>query len=296
LNDVAHTPGEAREPVHGQTAQLEAAQARIAELTTELDETNRGIIALHTELEAARESEARARAEREVSAERDRIARDLHDLVIQRVFAAGLALQGVLGVIDHPRALTRVRGVIDDLDATIRQLRTAIFALGDQPQKAASLRAELIGLTARAHDGLGFAPAIAFQGPVDAAVPDHIAGDLLAVAREALSNIARHAHATRVEITVHAADDLLLRVVDNGRGLGGTTRSSGLTNMRSRAEAYGGAFTISSAPGTGTLLEWRVPLPGVPGVPGVPGQGNALAPLRARVVPETAETAETVDH
>ena len=267
--------GEADQPTRLE-AELDAAQARIAELTAELDETNRGIIALYAELEAARDAEAQARADREIIAERDRIARDLHDLVIQRVFGAGLALQGVLGLIRQPRAAARVRTVINDLDATIRELRTAIFALHDQPQKAASLRAQLIELTGEAQDGLGFTPGLGFQGPLDAAVPDHIALDLLAVTREALSNAARHAHATRVEVTVSAADELTLTVEDNGRGIGDTTRSSGLSNMRQRAESHGGSFTITSAPGTGTRLEWRVPLDAdsaaVPGQnPGDPG-------------------------
>jgi signal transduction histidine kinase len=239
---------------------LRAARTRIDELTAELEETNRGIIALYAELEAARDAEAKARADREIIAERDRIARDLHDLVIQRVFAAGLALQGVLGLISHPKAVARVRTVVDDLDATIRELRTAIFALHERPQQATSLRAELIELTSRAHASLGFAPGLAFQGPLDAAVPDHLATDLLAVLREALSNAARHAHATRLEISVTAADRLVLIVQDNGRGMGDTARSSGLTNMRRRAEDHGGTFTVTSAPETGTRLEWQVPL------------------------------------
>ncbi len=244
----------------GLESELEAARARIAELTADLEETNRGIIALYAELEAAREAEAKARADREVIAERDRIARDLHDLVIQRVFGAGLALQGVAGLIRQPQAAARVQTVIKDLDATIRELRTAIFGLHDQPQQAASLRAELIELTGQAQNSLGFAPGLAFDGPLDAAVPDHLAAELLAVVREAVSNVARHARASRVEITVSATDQLTLIVQDNGRGLGDTTRNSGLGNMRQRAEHHGGTFRIASAPDTGTRLEWQVPL------------------------------------
>jgi two-component system, NarL family, sensor histidine kinase DevS len=262
MNEGGQMPlDEALRELSERQADLEAARRRIAELTAELDETNRGIIALYTELEAAREAEARARAEREVIAERDRIARDLHDLVIQRVFAAGLALQAAAGVIDEPRAADRVKAVIGDLDATITQLRTSIFALHDQPQQAASLRAQLLDLVARVQDGLGFAPALEFTGPIDAAVPDHIAVDLLAVAREALSNATRHAHATRIAISLTATtDDLLLVVADNGRGMGDTTRSSGLRNMRERAEAHGGTFDIDSAPGAGTRVQWHVPI------------------------------------
>jgi signal transduction histidine kinase len=257
-------PADMNGPPSGQMISLQAALVRIAELTAELEETNRGIIALHSELEAVREAEAKARADREVIAERDRIARDLHDLVIQRVFAAGMALQSTLGLIRHPQAATRVRAVIGDLDATIRELRTAIFALHEQPQQAVSLRAELIELTRQAHASLGFAPGLAFQGPLDAAVPDHIATDLLAVLREALSNAARHAHASRVEVTVTvtATDHVALIVTDNGRGIGDTTRSSGLTNMRLRAEEHDGTLTVTSTPQTGTRLHWQVPLDG----------------------------------
>jgi two-component system sensor histidine kinase DevS len=240
---------------------LDAAEARIRDLTGELDETNRGIVALHTELEAARDAEARARADREIIAERDRIARDLHDQVIQRVFAAGLALQAAAGIIRQPQAAARVRAVVGDLDATIRQLRTAIFALHEQPQEAVSVRAQLLELVGRAQDGLGFAPALEFTGPIDAAVPDHVAADLLSVAREALSNATRHAHATRIEISLGATSgELTLRIADNGRGMGETTRSSGLRNMRERAESHGGSFAVDSSPGAGTCVHWRVPL------------------------------------
>ncbi|QWF77975.1 sensor histidine kinase [Amycolatopsis sp. CA-230715] len=242
-------------------AELAAAHQRIADLTEELDTTNRGIIALHTELEAARDAEARAWARNAVLAERDRIARDLHDQVIQRVFSAGLILQGSAALIRNPRAAERVRTVIGELDATVRDLRTAIFGLHDHPQEAVSLRIQLADLIAEADDNLGFSPTVSFAGPIDAAVPDHIAADLLAVTREALSNLARHAHATKAELSLAVGDELVLRVSDNGRGLGTTTRSSGLRNMRERAQIHDGGFSITSEPGAGTRLEWRVPLP-----------------------------------
>lgn len=243
-----------------QRTALDAARAQIAELTTDLDATNRGVVALLAELEAAHKAEAKALADREVMADRERMARDLHDEVIGRVFAAGLGLQGVVGLVDDPRAAQRVEEVITELDATIRGLRTAIFCL-QQPQQATSLRAQLRDLIRQAEGILGFSPTTTLRGPIDAAVPDHVAADLLAVTREALSNIARHAHATSAEITLRVGDELVLVAKDNGRGVGSTTRASGLANMRHRAETYGGSFHATGEPGTGTLLEWRVPLP-----------------------------------
>lgn len=193
-------------------------------------------------------------------AERERIARDLHDMVIQRVFGAGLTLQRAAGRVPGPDA-DRIHTVIGELDATIRELRTTIFDLNQPVQKAASLRAQVLGETSAAHDRLGFAPAVEFTGPVDAALPDATAAHLLAVLREALSNAVRHAHASGVTVRVEAGDDLLLEVTDNGRGLDpAVTRSSGLTNMRRRADRLGGTFEITARPVGGTRLRWRIPL------------------------------------
>ncbi|MGP4047672.1 PAS domain-containing sensor histidine kinase [Streptomyces sp. 2A115] len=203
---------------------------------------------------------AAARADREVMAERDRIAGDLHDMVIQRVFGAGLALQSITARITRPDAATRIHTVIGELDATIRELRGTIFNLYQPTQKAASLRSQVLGEISIAQDRLGFAPSVEFDGPVDAALPDETAAHLLAVLREALSNVARHAHATAAGVAVHAGDELLLDVSDNGRGLGRPTRSSGLTNLRRRAEKLGGTFEVADRPAGGTRLRWRIPL------------------------------------
>ncbi|MEV5845307.1 PAS domain S-box protein [Streptomyces sp. NPDC051985] len=211
---------------------------------------------------AAQAELAAARTDREVMAERDRIARDLHDMVIQRVFGAGLALQSTAARLHGPDA-AKLHTVIDELDATIRELRTTIFDLHQPAQKAASLRAQVLDEASAAGDRLGFAPAVAFEGPVDAALPDATAAHLLAVLREALSNVARHAHASAVTVFVRAGGDLLLEVTDNGRGLDpAVTRSSGLTNLRRRAERLGGTFGITPSPAGGTRLRWRIPLTG----------------------------------
>lgn len=203
---------------------------------------------------------AAARAEREVLADRERIARDLHDMVVQRVFAAGLALQATAGMVRDPRVAARLHDVIAELDATIRELRVAIFDLHTAPRETASLRARILRLAADAADHLGYAPDVTVDGPIDSTVPERVAAHLLAVLREALANVARHAAATAASVTVTAGETLTLEVADNGRGIGRPARSSGLTNMRERAEALGGSFTVTGRPGGGTRLEWRVPL------------------------------------
>lgn len=229
--------------------QLDAARARVDELTAELDETNRGIVALHNELDAAREAEARARAEHEVMAERDRIASNLHDLVIQRVFGASIALQGIASLIHQPATVARIRTVIRELDATIKELRTTIFGLHDQPQRAASLRAQLLDLATEAQDAKGRSPTIEFQGPIDAAVPDHIATDLLGVTRIALATIASHTGTTHTEILVSATDEILLHVTV---GPEEAIPPAALDDFRARAAVHGGTLTVTS-----TQLDWR---------------------------------------
>jgi signal transduction histidine kinase len=202
-----------------------------------------------------------ARLSQDLLAERDRIARDLHDQVIQRLFAAGLALAGVIRRVQPVDVADKIVGVIDDLDDTISEIRSTIFALGHPPDALDSLRAELLKVAAKAREGLGFEPRVRFDGPVDAAVPTDIAAELLAVAREALSNVARHAKATSVEVVVSVSDAISLEVSDDGCGMGPVTRSSGLSNMEQRATALGGCFTLTSDEGAGTRVAWRVPTP-----------------------------------
>jgi two-component system, NarL family, sensor histidine kinase DevS len=249
-----------RQELTRQREAVDAAHARIDELTRELDATNRGVVALHTELEAARAAEAMALAEREVMADHERIARDLHDQVIGRVFGAGMKLQGIVSVVTNPGAARRVAEVITELDAAIQDLRTAIFGL-QQRQRAISLRAQLDDLIRQAEEGLGFRPTINLRGPIDAAVPDHIAVDLVAVLREVVFNIARHAQATNVELTLSVGDSLVLEIYHDGRGLDHMTSSGGLADLVRRAEAHGGSFHTTDSPGPGTRLDWRLPLP-----------------------------------
>ncbi|GAA2632352.1 GAF domain-containing sensor histidine kinase [Streptomyces axinellae] len=229
---------------------------------------------------------AQHRAESEQLAllhDRDRIARDLHDLAIQRLFATGMTLQSAARLIDRPEAADRVGRAVDDLDETIKIIRSTIFALrssdnGHDPV-GASLRRTMAKAVGDTAEQLGFTPALRLEGPVDTNVPPEAAGHVRAVLGEALSNIVRHAHAHRVEVTLQVDDEITLTITDDGVGIGGSTHSGGLDNMRSRAELLGGGLTVSDgespphedapqrradAPplgSRGTRIVWRVPLP-----------------------------------
>ncbi|WP_250404221.1 sensor histidine kinase [Streptomyces cellostaticus] len=197
--------------------------------------------------------------------DRDRIARDLHDLVIQRLFAGALSLQSTLSrVSDRPQASERIRRVVDDLDDTIKIIRSTIYALreGDQARRGSGLRAQLVAATERATESLGFAPALRMTGLLDTVVSAEQGEQLLAVLGEALSNAARHARATSVDVAVGVTDAALrLRVADNGRGIDpSVTRCSGLANLRRRAEELDGSFVLSANEPSGTVVEWTVPL------------------------------------
>jgi signal transduction histidine kinase len=202
---------------------------------------------------------ARRDSERLLLAEdRDRIARDLHDVVIQRLFASGMSLQGVLSLISDERAATRISNVVDNLDATISEIRTAIFALGEV-RGDDRVRADVLALTRRAAEQLGFTPSVRFEGAVETTIPTETAAHVLAVLTEALSNVVRHARASSVAVRLSAGREVVLEVDDDGVGLGTPERQSGLANMRRRAEGLGGTLTIDSTPGAGTRLVWRVP-------------------------------------
>ncbi|MFI7313922.1 sensor histidine kinase [Streptomyces hygroscopicus] len=209
---------------------------------------------------------ARHRAESEHMAllqDRDRIARDLHDLAIQRLFATGLTLQSAGRLIERPEAAERVGRAVDDLDETIKIIRSTIFALrtvGDGEEEPATLRRRLVKAVRSASDPLGFAPSLLVDGPVDTDVPEETGDHVLAVLAEALSNTVRHAHAQRVEVRLTVGSDITLVVTDNGVGIGGAAPSGGLVNMRSRAELLGGTLDIEAPEAGGTRLVWRVPL------------------------------------
>jgi signal transduction histidine kinase len=191
--------------------------------------------------------------------DRDRIARDLHDLVIQRLYATGMSLQGAVPLIALPEVADRVSTAVDALDETIREIRTAIFSLQSHTDmKRGGLRAKIVEVVEEMTVPLGFAPSLRLVGPLDEDVPGEVGEQMLGALREALSNAARHAGAGTVDVTVDCGRDLVLRVRDDGKGLGTSTRRSGLANLAERARGLGGVLRVESADGGGTDLEWRV--------------------------------------
>ncbi|RIQ18224.1 sensor histidine kinase [Jiangella rhizosphaerae] len=207
-------------------------------------------------------ADARKEAERHgLVDDRERIARDLHDVVVQRLFASAMSLTAVARLIDRPDLAGRVERTVDDLDATIRQIRSTIFALqSSKDDEATTLRGRLVAVVESAREQLGFAPGLQMIGELDNAVADEIADQLVPVLQESLSNVVRHARATRTEVTVAVADgNLTLQVTDDGIGLPAQRRHSGLANLAQRAEQLGGSFEAAGN-GGGTVVRWQVPL------------------------------------
>ncbi|MBT2233732.1 GAF domain-containing sensor histidine kinase [Nonomuraea sp. NEAU-A123] len=208
-------------------------------------------------------AEARRDAERlSLLEDRDRIAKDLHDVVIQRLFAIAMTLMSTVRLVEKPEASARIRHAIDELDETIRQIRSTIFALqGSRAGLGPSLRAQIVELVEASRGHLGFTPGLLMEGQLDNRVPEPIAENLLAVLREALSNVARHAQASKADISVKVADGMLtLAVLDNGVGLRADGERSGLRNLHERATALGGSFAATAPEAGGTALRWSVPL------------------------------------
>ncbi len=204
-------------------------------------------------------------AQTAVYAERDRLARDLHDTIIQRLFAIGLSLQSISGGRIAPEASERLTSAMADIDDTIRQLRTTIFELGlfgVQP----GLRASVATMLEDLRLVVGFPISASFDGAVDTAISRRIAEHLLPTIREAVTNIGRHAHASEASVSVSATGGhCCLHVTDNGTGMGsGGARDGGLglLNMGRRVEKLGGQFEVEENPTGGTVLTWRVPLEG----------------------------------
>lgn len=207
-------------------------------------------------LTAARAQRERARIN--LLEDRDRIARDMHDHVIQRLFATGLSLQSAGRLVSEPVARERIEGAVDEVDAVIKDIRHTIFAL-HRVSDSRSLASEVSTVCEAAVVTLGFAPSLTIRGSLTV-VPDHIAADLLAVVREGLSNAARHAGATEVSVQVDVTDGLRVTVRDNGRGIPKGAQRSGLDNLARRAATRGGTFELAPGESGGTTLVWAVPL------------------------------------
>ena len=200
-----------------------------------------------------------------IYAERDRLARDLHDTVIQRLFAVGLTIQSIAGTVTTPKVADRLRGAVADIDDTIRQVRTSIFELGlDKDSKGT--RAGVIALVNELSPVVGFEIGVSIDGPIDTALSDEVEEHLLATLREALTNVGRHANASQASVLLTVdKESCRLRVRDNGQGMEagkGSTRGGGLglVNMRRRAEKLHGGLEIETPETGGTLLIWQAPI------------------------------------
>jgi signal transduction histidine kinase len=198
--------------------------------------------------------------------DRDRIARDLHDLVIQRLYATGMSLEGTMPMITRPEVASRITNAVDAMDETIKDIRATIFAL--QAHDATGqpyLRGDIVVLVEEMTPLLGFAPSLRLGAGLSAPVSPELAGQVLAALREALSNAARHADARQVEVTVDVDPEgmLTVLVIDDGAGMPAGAHRSGLRNLAERAEDLGGTLRLGpaypTAPTPGTRLEWRVP-------------------------------------
>ncbi|HEX6421151.1 MAG TPA: GAF domain-containing protein [Acidimicrobiales bacterium] len=199
--------------------------------------------------------------------DRERIARDLHDTVIQRLFAIGLSLEGAARLVatDGEMAVSRIGAAVDDIDLTVKHIRSAIFGLETSLAGAGDgLRTRLLALVRELDETLGFEPRVLFDGPIDTAVDDALANDVVTTLREALTNAARHAQADRVDVAVVAQDgQLRLTVTDNGVGPRrdyATAGGHGLRNMAARAAAFGGSAELRAGLAGGSVFTWRVPL------------------------------------
>ena len=242
LTEVAHDSYERPIPTEGPTELRQIATAAEAMRTSIVDQT--------AALSAAEHSLG-------ISNERDRVAAELHDLTIERVFAMSLRLSGLSA--RHPTLRGELNQLVDEADDVIRELRSIIFELG-QENRGPTVTDRLNRLMADSTPALGFAPALEHRGDPDQVTPD-LANELLSVAREAVTNVARHAHATTATVLVEgSATTLCLEVTDDGVGVpADQPMGDGIEDMQARARRHNGEFTLQSLDGQGTVLRWAVP-------------------------------------
>jgi two-component system, NarL family, sensor histidine kinase DevS len=193
--------------------------------------------------------------------DRDRIARELHDRVIQRVYAVGMSLQGAMRLPERGQVVERVSRAVDDLDTTITEIRSAIFELGETSLPS-GLRQAVMELANELAPTLGTRAEVRFEGPIDNSVPQHVGDHVLAVVREGLTNAGKHSGSTRFAVNIRVDDEVTVEILDWGRGieLPLTRPGLGLANLRARAQKLGGAFEIHPGEDGGTRLVWSVPL------------------------------------
>jgi signal transduction histidine kinase len=198
----------------------------------------------------------------QVQADRDRIARDLHDHVVQRIFATALSLDRLSRSLEaaHPAAAERLSRSVDELDGTIAEIRAAIYELHQEdPLRAASLRSRLADVVRQVTEGRPLRRDVRARGPVEE-LPAELVPDVLAVVRELVTNVVRHARASRVSVSLTVADEVLISVTDDGVGLDPTSVRSGLANLADRAERRGGRLTTPQRT-AGTQVRWSIPRP-----------------------------------
>ncbi len=249
-------------PLRSHLAPVTALVAVVPTGSSLLDVQDRDLLAGFADQVALSLDRTQALADRQelaMIADRERIARDLHDIVIQRLFATGLQLQGVAAMAADEAVTDRLDRSVADLDDTIKAIRGTIFELQDR--RGDTLRAGVRNLVKEYVPVLGFTPVVRTSGPLDTVVPPALGAQLLAVLREAISNVARHALADSAAVDVAVSADLLeLRVADDGVGLPDSVSESGLRNARRRADDLGGTLEVSPVGERGTVLVWRVPL------------------------------------
>jgi signal transduction histidine kinase len=221
------------------------------------------VTAFADQASAALDVAARQRLARQLDVyeDRDRIARDLHDHVIQRVFAAGLALQAVLPRVSDPQVHGRIQSVVRQLDDTVRDIRTTIFDLQttDTVDSGGSLRRRLLDIVTETADGI-LQPTVRMSGAVDSLVTGELAADVEAVVREGMSNAARHSGAGHVTVTLDVADEVVVEILDDGHGIDPRAARSGLRNLEQRARQHGGEVVVEALPEGGTRLRWSARL------------------------------------
>ena len=234
----------------------------IQALTLDDSEASPMVVAIARDISerlAAESREQERERELQILEDRERIARDLHDLVIQRLFAAGMSAQALYARLSDPALAERAAGIVDALDATISEIRTTIFGLQHPIRSNGGFRERMMAVIEEQRVHLGFAPHVHFEGALEA-VSETMIDSALAILREALSNVARHAGASNVEISILAHDELVLRVLDDGVGVHlEPSTGSGIANMAERARALGGSFELRPRAEGGTQLECRLP-------------------------------------
>ena len=232
-------------------------------LSTIHDASGRSVVASVRDISERMDQERRLQISNEalaLAAERERIARDLHDTVLQHLFALGLEMQSLEMIVDN--SLTaRVTSAVDQIDHAIREIRTTVFTLGSA-QRHGSFGQEIQDIVRQATRVLGFSPRLVIDGAAELLVPLAVRVELFAALREALGNVARHAHATEALVEIRVEQDLMVTVDDNGVGIADNSlgKGNGLGNLAARATGLGGTFDIRARVTGGTRLSWCVPV------------------------------------